>query len=251
MNRFSIIIFAILLFAILLLPTAAPAEVDNTTFGRNHAFRLEYSGDGFGMRSRGVIELVNGGSKMYPLPQSSFETYMTLRPEALKLNPVTARGYERQEVIGPHQVEESRLWFGNHFYDGEGMRGVGAFGYFDMDTRRYELFRPPEVAPYEISAILVEQDSVWLGLDSFGEDISTVPGGLVRWNRETQQVRRYPLEFVVNTITRRGESLYLATNGGYAVLRNGALQRFATRKAANGETKSVPIDKFPPPPSHY
>jgi hypothetical protein len=120
-----------------------------------------------------------------------------LRPEALKINPITAHQYERQEVIGPYQVEGSRLWFGNHFYDSEGMRGVGAFGYFDMDTRRYQLFRPREVAPYEISAMLVERDSVWLGLDSFVEDISSVPGGLIRWSRETRQVRRYPLELVV------------------------------------------------------
>ena len=56
-------------------------------------------------------------------------------------------------------------------------------GYFDTATRKYTLFSPPEVARYEISAILVEPERVWIALDHFGEDISTSPGGLVRWNR--------------------------------------------------------------------
>ena len=131
------------------------------------------------------------------------------------------------------------------------MRGVGAFGYFDMETRRYRMFRPPQVASHEISALLVERDEVWLGLDSFIEDISTAPGGLIRWNREAHQLRYYPLEFVVNTITRRGDSIYLATNGGYAILRDGTLRRFATRNVVNRPSQSVPVDMFPPPPTHY
>jgi len=164
---------------------------------------------------------------------------------------ISAKDYERLEWIGPHQIEGSRLWFGNQFYDGEGMTGVGAFGYFDTDTRRYRLFSPPEVAPYETSAILVEPDSVWLGLDRFVEDISAAPGGLIRWTRRTHEVRHYKLEFVISVIKRRGDSLHLKTHGGYAILRNDGLQRFAIRKGPDGKFRPVPIRKFPPPPSLY
>jgi hypothetical protein len=224
------------------------AEPDTTHFGPGGAFQLEYSSmDGYGLQAHGVIERVDatGQIRSYPLPQSSFETYARLRPEGLKLNPLAATGgnYERNEVIGPHQVEGGRLWFGNNYYDGEGERGVGTFGYFDSATRQYSLFSPPEVAAYEVGSILVEKNDVWVALDRAGEGTST-SGGLVRWNAATHQVRRYPLEFVVTRIAREGNSLRLTTSGGYASLTNDLVHRFRV----NGAT-TTPIDRFPPPPS--
>lgn len=237
-------------FLLLAISSASAVTADKALFGPEHNFRLQYSKDGFGVRSHGVLEVVNGHSKFYPLPQSSFKTYAKLRPDEVKLNRVTAKYYDRQEVIGPHQVDGSKLWFGNQFYDGESMRGVGAFGYFDTESREYQLFSPPEVAPCKVSAILVEQETVWLALDHFGEDISTMPCRLVSWNRETHEVHAYKIEFVVTSIAREGDSLHLATHGGYAVLRDDVLQRFAIRKAANGKIIAAPIHKFPPPPSN-
>lgn len=225
--------------AMLLLLVALPQMM----LGPGDRFQLEHSRDGFGIRSHGILEKLGPNStKFYPLPQSTAEKYAELRPEDLRINPITPGRYERQEVIGPHQIEDGKIWFGNSFYDGEGMRGVGAFGYFDTSTRSYTLFSPPEVAPYEISAILVERERVWLALDRFGEDISTSPGGLVRWDRVTHEVRRHPLEFVVDSIRAEGDSLRLNTRDGYALFRGGEVRRFL----ANGR----PIAKFPPPPTH-
>ncbi|HZQ55954.1 MAG TPA: hypothetical protein VFB14_27415 [Bryobacteraceae bacterium] len=243
--------FAAFLLTALSFDGAPNRPADTIRFGPNGAFRLEYTSTSFGREASGVIEVVKGRVKKYPLPQSSFATYARLRPGELKNMQISAKDYERLEWIGPHQVEGSRLWFGKQFYDGEGMTGVGAFGYFDTDTRRYHLFSPPEVAPYETSAILVEPDSVWLGLDSFVEDISAVPGGLIRWSRTTHEIRHYKLEFVISGIERRGNSLYLKTRGGYAILRNDILQRFALRKGSDGKFRSVAIRKFPPQPSLY
>jgi hypothetical protein len=123
------------------------------------------------------------------------------------------------------------------------MHGVGAFGYFDAATRRYTLFSPPSVAGYETSSILVEKDVVWLGLDISGEDISTWPGGLVRWDRETHEARHYPLEFVIDRIRREGDSLRFSTRYGYAIFRDGEVRRYSR--------SGKPMRKFPPPPSHY
>jgi hypothetical protein len=228
---------------------AVPAVPVAVHFGPGGAFQLDYKiVGGTTVVSQGVVEKpdANGGTKRYPLPQSSFETYAKLRPADLKLNPIsaTANNYDRDEMIGPHQIEGDRLWFGNNFYDGEGERGVGAFGYFDARTRQYSLYSPPEVAAYEISALLVEPDVVWVALDHQGEDISKYPGGLIRWNKGTQQTRRYPIEFVVNTIAREGEALKLTTNGGYALLTNDVVRRFRITG-----TTITPIDRFPPPPS--
>lgn len=218
------------------------AATDAVIFGSGGHFQLEHGKDSFGIRSHGIIEqLGSNQSKFYPLPQSTADEYIRLRPEDLRTNPFTSEQYERQEVIGPFQIENGRMWFGKQYYDSEGMRGVGAFGYFDSSNRTYKLFSPPEVTRYEISAILVQPDCVWLGLDQFVEDIAKVPGGLVRWDRMTQAVQRYPLEFVVDGIRAEGDSLRLETRDGYALFRGGALQRFLS--------DGRPIGKFPPPPT--
>src|ERR1700674_1074553 len=189
--------------------------LDAVTFGPGNRFQLEHSEDDFGMRSHGIVETLGADrTKFYPLPQSTAEKYIRLRPGDLRINPITPDHYERQEVIGPYQIEDARIWFGNNYYDGEGMRGVGAFGYFDTATRRYTLFSPPDVARYEISAILVEPDRVWIALDQFGEGISTSPRGLVRWNRMTHETQKYPLEFGINGIRVEGDSLRLKTRDG-------------------------------------
>ena len=223
------------------------------TFGAQNNFHLEHHRDSFGMRSHGVMQVVNGHAKVYPLPQSTWEDYRRLRPKDAAMSPLanTNNSYEREEVIGPYEIEGTKVWFGKSFYDGEGERGVGAFGYFDTETRQYRIFSPIEVAPYETSAILVEPDQVWIGLDVFTEDISTFPGGLVRWDRVSEKVLLYPIEFVVTAIERRGDILRLSTRGGYAELRGDVVERFSVRRLAGGKTETVPIDKFPPPPTHY
>jgi hypothetical protein len=207
-------------------------------------FQLEHSKDRFGVRSHGIIEtLPSGRTKFYPLPQSTVEQYRRLRTPNVTINPVTADTYQRQEVIGPSQIEKGKIWFGNNFYDGEGDSGVGAFGYFDTTTRTYTLFSPPEVARWEISAILVQPETIWLGLDSFGEDISTSPGGLLRFNRRTSEMRRYPLEFGIRKITAEGDSLLFETLYGYAIFRDGVVKRFLSTGRQ--------IAKYPPPPTNY
>ena len=232
-----------------------PSATQDEPLKLSGAFYLERSHDGFGIRSHGILERTPSESKLYPLPQSDFETYKRLHAADLKYmlpQVLTAKDYEGLEVIGPHEVEGNRIWFGNQYYAGEGERGMGAFGYFDMETRKYVLFSPPEIARWEVSALLVQPDAVWLALDHFGEDISTSPVGLVRWGRDNHSVRSYPLEFVVDRMrnsTSDPTMLVLSTRGGYAQFRNGNVQRFRVEKSSNGKEHAVPIDKFPPPPS--
>ena len=156
-----------------------------------------------------VETLGSGRTKFYPLPQSTAADYKRLRSEDLRINPLPTNLNEQHEVIGPHQIEGEKLWFGNAYYDGEGDGGIGEFGYFDTASRKYTLFSPPEVARCEIGAILVESDTVWLALNRFGEDISKSPCGLVRWNRETHQIEEFRVEFLIDSIRRPGDSLRL------------------------------------------
>jgi hypothetical protein len=217
------------------------------SFGPDGKFHLEHSNGDFGMRSHGVMErLASNRTKFYPLPQSTVAEFLRLRssdPFVKQSTPVTPSNYRREEVMGAYQLEGDKIWFGKSFYDGEGCRGVGAFGYFDTSTRSYTLFSPPEVVSYEVSAILVQPDTVWLGLDEFIEDISTFPGGLVRWDRATQKAQRYPLEFVIQNIQIEGDSLRLKARDGYALFHDGEVHRFL----ANGR----PTSKFAPPLSNH
>jgi hypothetical protein len=87
-------------FAMLLILFA----LDPLVFGPGGRFQLENSKDDFGMRSHGIIETLGPNrTKFYPLPQSTTEKYTQLRPEDLRINPLTATAghYDRQEVIGP------------------------------------------------------------------------------------------------------------------------------------------------------
>jgi hypothetical protein len=112
------------------------AALDAVTFGPGNRFHLERSKDDFGVRSHGVVETLGANrTRFYPLPQSAAEEYIRLRPEDQRTNPIAPDQYEREEVIGPYQIEGGRIWFGKSYYEGEGMRGVGAFGYFDTATR--------------------------------------------------------------------------------------------------------------------
>jgi len=76
----------------------------------DNRFHLEHSEDQFGIRSHGVVEILSGHrEKLYPLPQSTSQDYIRLRPADVRLNPFNPRSYERQEVIGPSQVEEGKI----------------------------------------------------------------------------------------------------------------------------------------------
>jgi hypothetical protein len=68
-------------------------------FGADNRFALGRSQDEFGMRSHGIVErLGDGRTKFYPLPESTAEEYMRLRPGDAKLNPVARTDYQRSEV---------------------------------------------------------------------------------------------------------------------------------------------------------
>jgi len=133
-------------------------------FDKAFGFEFRQNDSEPGKGCGGVVEQTARGEKCYPMPQSSIQKYRALRPDA----PVEESNWEefRSEGIGPHQVEGRRLWFGVGFGSGETM-GLGGLGYFDMETRKFTLYSPPEVAPWSTNALLLQPDAVWLGLARF------------------------------------------------------------------------------------
>ncbi|MDX2181326.1 MAG: hypothetical protein SFV18_17155 [Bryobacteraceae bacterium] len=176
------------------------------------------------------------------LPQSSYDQFAAARPKRVK------NGYTREftlieERIGPHQYVDGVLWFGKTFYDGEGITGIGGFGYFDAKTRRYRLFAPPEMADYSATAIRVEPYAIWLALASRGE-WSTKGGGILRFDRATERVERWPSRDIVTAFARVGDGLVAATWFGIAALDNGKLRRYFLDKTLDGRWRVVEANVY-------
>jgi hypothetical protein len=182
-----------------------------------------------------VVERSSGAAARHPPPQSTYDQFAAARPARV------ANGYGRDgatidENIGPRQVEGGRLWFGKTFYDGEGFTGVGGFGYFDPASRAYRIFSPPQIRDCSITALLVEPDSVWLGLAINGEYGSS-GRGLVRFDRHTESVESFELPDLAARIVRRGSALLVATNSGVAVVENQRVRRFFVDRTSDGRLR--------------
>jgi hypothetical protein len=138
----------------------------------------------------------------HPMPSSSYDEFARARPKRVE------DGYSRKdtgigEEFGPYQRVGSRIWFGKTFYDGEGVTGVGGFGYFDIPTSTYKLLPIKEIAEWSVSAILVEDRYAWIGLVGHPEG-ADYSGGLLQYDLQTGRVKSYPVEEVVVRIMRQG-----------------------------------------------
>jgi len=214
-----------------------PADV-TPAFGPRKRFRLATEKNGDGWDSPLVVEKVGTKEKMYRLPQSDLKTWQLARKDEIA-NGIPADQPLISEEIGPHQLEGNRLWFGKTFYNGEGRTGVGGFGYFDATTRSYRLYSPAEIYRWSVSAIRVEPDFIWLGLYHFGE-YGGDPGDLfLRWDRKTEEVRRFTVRSFISQISRHHNALYLSGFDGIDVLRGDEIQSYFIDRTVNGRYQIV------------
>ena len=202
--------------------------------------------------AQAVAERVGDETRLYELPKSTFEQFARLRPDMVR------SGYGPESIsekgwIGRYQIFENRFWFGKTFADIEGHTGIGGFGYFDPDERRFVLFFPPEIAGSSVSALLVEDEEIWIGLVSHGfQDYSD---GLLRYARKSKDVKRfivgenrchggrYCSHEVITQIKRWKDSLYLATTNGLFVLQENYLTRYDFEPNLEGGTAIVPFKR--------
>jgi hypothetical protein len=180
-------------------------------FGPDERFML-VEADG----SRSIVERHAGKVARFPLPQSTVQQWAKARPDQIR-NGLRPEQASISENIGPVQPIGNYLWFGKTFYDGEGSTGVGGFGCFDPFIRRYVLRSTPELRPWSVAALLLEEDALWLSLVHRGE-YGDSSGGVLRWDRDTQKVTRYRLRAVATAIARYRGKLYFGTTDGIAIL---------------------------------
>ena len=176
----------------------------------------------------------------HPMPSSTYADFARLRPGRVEngYGPESAIG----ETPGPFQVDSSRIWFGKTFYDGEGESGVGGVGYFDKAKSTYTFLNIPEMAPWSVSALLVDDQILWIGLVGHPEG-ADYSGGLLRHDLKTGNTRRIPIGEVIQRIKAWNGRIYVATGGGASVIEgDGIVSRFMVEPDLNGEYIIVRVD---------
>ncbi len=184
----------------------------------------------------GIAEIAGADHRLYKVPQSSYDEFRRARPERVKDG--YTEGSQIEERIGSYQIVDGRLWFGKDFYDGEGMTGVGGIGYFDSPARKFVLFTPPEIVDWSVSSLLVEPDAIWAGLARNPEG-ARYSGGLLRYDRASGQASRYDVDEVIVKIVRWKDGLYLGTENGLRVFRDGRLARYVFEPSLDGAFQIV------------
>jgi hypothetical protein len=163
--------------------------------------------------------------RTHPMPQSSYDDFARARPSRVS-DGYTREGTIIEEEPGPYQVIGSRIWFVKSFYDGEGNTGVGGLGYLDTQTSQYQFVPVPKLADWSGSAILVENDVVFVGLVDRPEG-EPFAGGLLRYDFQSHTSRTFPVDEVIHQIVHWTARIYLATqNGAYVINESGPMTRY-------------------------
>ncbi len=153
--------------------------------------------------------------KAFPAPIPTIDFYRQKLPQ--KQPPL-----EMESDIGPFVQRGDTIWFATTFYDGEGMSGIGAIGAFNISTHQYERRYFPEIAPWSGTAMMLDGDEVWVGLERHPEG-ADIGGGLLRYNLATEKAEMFSLPDVIFTIDRVGDALYCGTSRGLYLKRGRAI----------------------------
>lgn len=169
----------------------------------------------------------------HPMPSSSYADFARARPERVE------DGYgpesEIGEMPGPLQMDGPRIWFGKTFYDGEGSSGVGGVGYFDTVESTFTFLKIPELAAWSVSSLLLDDQTLWIGLVRHPEG-TDYGGGLLRHDLKTGATKKYPVDEVILRMKRWNGRTYLATTNGASVIEGDRLMaRYLVEPDLNGK----------------
>lgn len=168
--------------------------------------------------------LVASAAPVPQMPVSTIAQVEEARPSRAREIPAEATR-EVDEKVGPYQRAGKKIWIGKTFYDFKELTGIGDIGYFDETTQNWVFLHIPEMADWSTSALLVDTDTVWVGLAQNGEGIQN-PGGLLRYNLTTHKATVIPLPEVIDKITSFHGRIYCGTSRGFAVVEQDKVRRF-------------------------
>ena len=173
----------------------------------------------------GGVVIINADREAVVYPVEDFE-YSLLREK--RQDPQIARNpnieFELQNFIGAWQLVGDEIVFGNDFYDGEGLSGIGSLGYFDLVTKTYRYEFLDRLASWSTAAILVDRDEIWIAMkrQPEGKDYS---GGILKYNSKNKSVAHYELPHVALTMATSGDTRYIGTEDGLYILSSTGLTR--------------------------
>ena len=204
--------------------------------------RVHISAGTEGLPSRNVIYIENDKLPLPvavpALPRTTYDQFAAARPQRVK-DGYVREGTELNESIGPWQREDGGVRFGKTFYDGEGSTGVGGFGYFNQKEKKLQLFDPPEIADWSVSALDVTGDAVWMALVNNGE-YGGSSGGLLRYDRHSHVARRLSLPDIALRLDHVNGKILAATDFGFAVVAGDKITRFFVDQTTDGRWRVVP-----------
>jgi hypothetical protein len=91
-----------------------------------------------------------------------------------------------------------------------------------------ECLDTPLVRQWSVSAVLVEKDSIYAGLvDRSGRELRS--GGLLRYHRASRRVTVYSVPDAIHSLARVDEIMFVGTNRGAYMLKDGAFTRIVYR----------------------
>jgi hypothetical protein len=206
--------------------------------------RVHVSAGSEGVPPRNVIDIENEKAPVpavVALPRTTYDQFAAARPRRVK-DGYVRQGTDLAESIGPWHREDGRIWFAKTFYDGEGTTGVGGFGYFDQKEKKLQLFDPPEIADWSVSAMDVTPDAIWMALVNNGE-YGGSSGGLLRYDRHTNAARRLPLPDIALRLDHMNGKILAATDFGLAVVEDDQITRFFVDQTTDGTWRVVPATR--------
>jgi hypothetical protein len=106
-------------------------------------------------------------------------------------------------------------------------------GYFDTRANQFHIDHYAEIVDWSATALLVEDDDLWVGLTKRAEG-STVPGGLARVARRSGKITKYGVPAIIRRIARWNRSIYMGTSDGIFVLSGDKLNHISFAPDLNG-----------------
>jgi hypothetical protein len=174
----------------------------------------------------GVYDMSSTPPRLHEIPIPDVQTFCDYRPRLTEWlgGRESIRGLEAN--MGAFQYADELIWFGTSFYDGEGTTGVGAVGYFDTNARSFHIVYDAVLADWSCTALLLEQDALWVGLANQPEGAQR-PGGLARYDRRSGAFEHYDIPAIVHVIRRYGRTLFVGTSNGVYALDGDTLRHVA------------------------
>lgn len=181
-------------------------------------------------QTAGILMVENRNKRFYRLPLPVLSQLKQLRPqlhsqllaEMPKKPRLSFENYVHQnhrfEIrVGAFARAGDCIWVGTAFSDAGKTLGIGALAGFDMRTRTWRTEYVKELADWSVSALLAEEETLWLGLCRYGPDDVT-PGGLARYNTNDGNFDRSVLKTRILRIARFFDRLHLATDDGLYIM---------------------------------